>query len=144
MTQRMGLMPFLLMFVGVFAACPSFNQTGLPNAPNQNAQLPRQAAMPSNVAPIFDANPGHPWDQVREIFYARRFATGETFYDPHAFAPPWTEFRAFVSDVAFHPERGVFFGTMQLPRGLILSLIKRSRYHLAWMINRFDAICCTR
>jgi hypothetical protein len=104
MTQRMGLIPFLLMFVGVFAACPSFNQTGLPNAPNQNAQLPRQAAMPSNVAPIFDANPGHPWDQVREIFYARRFATGETFYDPHAFAPPWTEFRAFVSDVAFHEQ----------------------------------------
>jgi hypothetical protein len=52
--------------------------------------------------PIYDRNAGHPWDQAREIFYARRFPTGETFEHPSAFAPPWYEYFAFVHDAAFH------------------------------------------
>jgi hypothetical protein len=38
--------------------------------------------------PIYDKKSGHPWDQARDIFYVRRFATGEVFVHPHAFAPP--------------------------------------------------------
>ncbi len=54
--------------------------------------------------PIFDARPGHPWDQLRDIFYIRRFSTGEVFEDPHAFAPPWQECYVFRRDAAFHEQ----------------------------------------
>ncbi len=42
--------------------------------------------------PIYDTKPGHAWDQARDIFYVRRFPTGEIYEHPHAFAPPWNEF----------------------------------------------------
>ncbi|MBC7855007.1 MAG: hypothetical protein IAF94_16370 [Pirellulaceae bacterium] len=54
--------------------------------------------------PIFDARPGHPWDQAREIFYVRRFPTGEVYEHPHAFAPPWNEFIPFTRDAAFYEQ----------------------------------------
>lgn len=54
--------------------------------------------------PIFDSRPSHPWDQARDIFYVRRFSTGEVFEHPHAFAPPWNEFLPFVHDAAFHEQ----------------------------------------
>lgn len=52
--------------------------------------------------PIFNSRPGHPWDQARDIFYVRRFSTGEVFEHPHAFAPPWKEFFPFTRDAAFY------------------------------------------
>jgi hypothetical protein len=55
-------------------------------------------------APLFDSQPGHPWDQARDIFYTHRFPTGEIFEHPHAFAPPWKEFVPFVHDAAFHEQ----------------------------------------
>jgi hypothetical protein len=54
--------------------------------------------------PIFDSRPGHPWDQARDIFYVRRFSTGEVFEHPHAFAPPWNEFIPFTHDAAFYEQ----------------------------------------
>jgi hypothetical protein len=54
--------------------------------------------------PIFDSRPGHPWDQVRDIFYVRRFATGEVFEHPHAFGPPWNEFIPFTRDADFYEQ----------------------------------------
>src|SRR5687768_4643525 len=54
--------------------------------------------------PIFDSRPGHPWDQARDIFYVRRFSTGEVFEHPHAFAPPWHEFFPFTRDAAFYEQ----------------------------------------
>ena len=54
--------------------------------------------------PIFDSRPGQPWDQTRDIFYVRRFATGEVFEHPHAFAPPWNEFIPFTHDAAFYEQ----------------------------------------
>ena len=48
--------------------------------------------------------PGHPWDQARDIFYVRRFSTGEVFEHPHAFAPPWNEFIPFTRDAAFYEQ----------------------------------------
>lgn len=54
--------------------------------------------------PIFDSRPGHPWDQLRDIFYIRRFSTGEVFEDPQAFAPPWQECYAFRRDAGFHEQ----------------------------------------
>jgi hypothetical protein len=56
--------------------------------------------------PIFDPRPGHPWDQAREAFYARRFTTGEVFEHPHASAPPWHEFMPFTHDADFHERVG--------------------------------------
>ena len=50
------------------------------------------------------AQPGHPWDQARDIFYVRRFPTGEVFEHPHAFAPPWNEFIPFTRDAAFYEQ----------------------------------------
>src|SRR5205085_7294128 len=55
-------------------------------------------------APLYDSRPGHPWDQAREIFYIRRFSTGEVFEHPHAFAPPWDEYVPFVHDEAFYEQ----------------------------------------
>lgn len=52
--------------------------------------------------PLFDSQPGHPWDQVRDAFYVRRFSTGEVFEDPHAFEPPFHEYFPFTVDAAFH------------------------------------------
>ena len=54
--------------------------------------------------PIYDRKTGHPWDQVREIFYTHRFPTGESYEHPHAFAPPWREFVPFVHDAAFYEQ----------------------------------------
>jgi hypothetical protein len=54
--------------------------------------------------PIFDSRAGHPWDDARDTFYVRRFATGEVYEHPHAFAPPWSEYRPFVHDVAFYEQ----------------------------------------
>ena len=54
--------------------------------------------------PLFDSQRGHAWDQARDIFYVRRFSTGEVFEHPHAFAPPWKEFVPFVHDAAFHEQ----------------------------------------
>jgi hypothetical protein len=51
--------------------------------------------------PIYDTRPGHPWDQARDIFYVRRFSTGEVYEHPHAFEPPWYEFYPFTRDAAF-------------------------------------------
>ncbi len=48
--------------------------------------------------------PGHPWDQARDIFYVRRFPTGEIYEHPHAFAPPWNEFMPFTHDAAFYEQ----------------------------------------
>jgi hypothetical protein len=54
--------------------------------------------------PIFDSQRGHVWDQARDIFYVRRFSTGEVFEHPHAFAPPWREYQPFVHDAAFYEQ----------------------------------------
>ena len=54
--------------------------------------------------PIFDRKTGHPWDQAHDIFYVRRFSTGEVFDNPHAFAPPWREYQPFVHDAAFYEQ----------------------------------------
>lgn len=55
-------------------------------------------------SPIYDRKTGHPWDQIREIFYIHRFPTGEIYEHPHAFAPPWREFVPFVHDASFHEQ----------------------------------------
>jgi hypothetical protein len=60
------------------------------------------AASALAAEPLFDPRPGHPWDQAREAFYARRFTTGEVFEHPHASAPPWHEYMPFTHDAAFH------------------------------------------
>ena len=52
--------------------------------------------------PLFDSRPGHSWDQAREIFYERRFSTGDVFDHPHASAPPWHEYFPFTFDATFH------------------------------------------
>jgi hypothetical protein len=62
------------------------------------------AAAAQAVEPLFDSQRGHAWDQARDIFYVRRFSTGEVFEHPHAFAPPWKEFVPFVHDAAFHEQ----------------------------------------
>ena len=54
--------------------------------------------------PLFDSRSGHAWDQVRDIFYVRRFSSGEVFEHPHAFDPPWYEFYPFTRDAAFHEQ----------------------------------------
>jgi hypothetical protein len=54
--------------------------------------------------PLFDRKSGHPWDQARDIFYVRRFSTGEIYEHPHAFAPPWYEFYPFTRDAAFYKQ----------------------------------------
>lgn len=54
--------------------------------------------------PLFDRKSGHPWDQARDIFYVRRFPTGEIYEHPHAFEPPWYEFYPFTRDAAFHEQ----------------------------------------
>ena len=54
--------------------------------------------------PLFDRKSGHPWDQARDIFYVRRFPTGEIYEHPHAFAPPWYEFYPFTRDAAFQEQ----------------------------------------
>jgi len=54
--------------------------------------------------PIYDRKTGHPWDLTREIFYTRRFSTGEIYEHPHAFAPPWREFVPFVHDATFYEQ----------------------------------------
>jgi hypothetical protein len=55
-------------------------------------------------APIFDTQRGHVWDHARDIFYVRRFSTGEVFEHPHAFAPPWREYQPFVHEAAFYEQ----------------------------------------
>jgi len=52
--------------------------------------------------PLFDSKPGHIWDQARDIFYVRRFSSGEVFDHPHASVPPWHEYFPFTFDPAFH------------------------------------------
>src|SRR5688500_2815632 len=52
--------------------------------------------------PLFDSQRGHAWDQARDVFYVRRFSTGEVFEHPHASTPPWHEYTPFVSNAAFH------------------------------------------
>lgn len=54
--------------------------------------------------PLFDSKPGHSWDQARDMFYTRRFSTGEVFEDPHAFAPPWLQYYPFRRDAAFYEQ----------------------------------------
>jgi hypothetical protein len=54
--------------------------------------------------PIYDQKTGHPWDRARDIFYVRRFSTGEVFEHPHAFAPPWNEFIPFTRDAAIYEQ----------------------------------------
>src|SRR5687768_15907833 len=38
--------------------------------------------------PLFGSEGGHPWDELHEIFYARRFDTGDVYDHPHALSPP--------------------------------------------------------
>lgn len=52
--------------------------------------------------PIFDSQRVHAWDQARDIFYVRRFSTGEVFYDPHGFAPPYQQYFPFTFDATIH------------------------------------------
>lgn len=56
----------------------------------------------SGGEPLYGRRAEHRWDAARDAFYVRRFATGEVFEHPHAFAPPWTEHLSFVHDAAFH------------------------------------------
>lgn len=52
--------------------------------------------------PLFDSQPGHPWNQARDAFYVRRFSTGEIFEHPHATTPPWHEYTRFAFDATVH------------------------------------------
>jgi hypothetical protein len=54
--------------------------------------------------PLFDRTSGHPWDKARDIFYVRRFPTGEIYEHPHAFEPPWYEFYPFWRDAPFYEQ----------------------------------------
>lgn len=56
-----------------------------------------------SAAPIFGEDSANPWDALRDVFYVRRFTTGEVY--EHAVAldrPPWQNWARFYRDERFH------------------------------------------
>ncbi len=53
-------------------------------------------------APLYDADPDHPWNAVHRVFYVRRFTTGEVYEHDAALDPPWSTWSRFYNDKEFH------------------------------------------
>ena len=55
------------------------------------------------AAPIFGEDSANPWDAIRDVFYVRRFTTGEAYEHPVALdRPPWQNWARFYRDESFH------------------------------------------
>jgi hypothetical protein len=55
------------------------------------------------AAPIFGEDSANPWDALRDVFYVRRFTTGEVYEHPVALdRPPWENWARFYRDEGFH------------------------------------------
>jgi hypothetical protein len=94
MKRRMLGSVFITSLLGILIVTPA----------RASAQEPRDSAASYRASPVFDSRPGHPWDEAREVFYVRRFPTGEVFDHPHASAPPWVEFYPFTFDATLYEQ----------------------------------------
>ncbi len=55
------------------------------------------------AVPIFGEDSANPWDELRDVFYVRRFSTGDVYEHTVALdRPPWQNWARFYLDENFH------------------------------------------
>ena len=55
------------------------------------------------AAPIFDARPDNPWDELRQVFYSHRFTNGEIYeHDVSLDSAPWSNWAPFYNNEQFY------------------------------------------
>jgi hypothetical protein len=53
--------------------------------------------------PIYNATSDNPWDELRNVFYVRRFSNGDIYeHDVSLDSPPWTTWAPFHNDEKFY------------------------------------------